>query len=114
MNLEELKVQRAKLDEQIRAAEEADKYPWSAGPWKIADYGTTIDDIFGKEVVSKASNRSERDANSRLIAAAPELYQMLELVVSEHKEGAEALNLKIRDDSTIGQAEQLLARVREG
>ena len=109
MNLEELKAQRAKLDEQIAAAEKAVQYPWSAGPWKSTQWGSVIDVLEG-EIVGDVTNRIEQAANLRLIAAAPELFMMLEQLIkyveTEYRAGFGGWTFK--------QAKRLLARVRGG
>lgn len=117
MTLDELKAQRAKLDEQIKALEEAARYPWSAGPWKTERWGVvTIHDVISCEIatVHGDDDDDESNANTRLIAAAPELFMMLEVVTTEYKGLLESDYNTAEYAAYINKAERLLARVRGG
>lgn len=113
MRLEELKAQRAKLDEQIKAAEESRNYHWSATPWECI-WELSIHDALGYEIASVHGECDESKANARLIASAPELYQMLEEITAEYKALLESDYNTAEYAAHINEAERLLAKVRGG
>ena len=62
---------------------------WTPGPWHSGGY-PTISAGTGKGMVAKVleryMDRAEREANANLIALAPELYEVLENIVTELEE----------------------------
>lgn len=113
MNLEELKAQRARLDEQIKAAESSNKYYWSKLPWECI-WDLSIHDALGYEIATVHGECDESKANARLIAAAPELYQMLKRIKAEYKGLLESDYNTAEYAASINKAERLLERVRGG
>ena len=113
MTLDELKAQRAKLDEQIAAAEKAAQYPWSVGPWKVWSDGA-IGNPYIRNIAKVNGCGEQEKANARLIAAAPELFMMLEEITAEYKGLLESDYNTAERAAYINKAEQLLARIRGG
>ena len=62
MSLEELRAQRAKLYEQIKAAESSNKYHWSATHWECI-WGLSIHDTLGYEIATVHGECDESKAN---------------------------------------------------
>jgi len=72
---------------------------WTPGPWVVCPAG----DIWSENLVSLvADTYSPVEANAHLIAAAPELYSMLERILGPYG----------REDVSDEQIEQLLAKAR--
>lgn len=93
--------------------------PWTPGPWRREPYtsrGELIEAVYapdrhdpnGVMMVGSAGSQPETEANARLIAAAPEMAELLEIWthgdVSKWTERAEAFD----------RARALIARIRGG
>jgi hypothetical protein len=105
---------------------------FTKGPWVMCHRGESLQGYEGKDVViwgcglTNGSRTAERDANSALIATAPELYSMVELLTNELESAITEANLwrsrKINpatetppdliDGQTCHEAQLLLAKAR--
>lgn len=94
---------------------------WTPGPWEVHSHGSNssyIADITGRDgkrsrfirtvaVVLRYAGQSEGEANARLIAAAPEMAELLERIASnsvpmdEMIDDARALLAKIKGETNV-------------
>lgn len=90
-------------------------YPWTAGEWEVRDLPREDEQIILASPLSEDADyvevavvcdSRERDANGRLLRAAPELFEVLEELVDEVR----ATGVKL----SIGRAVDLLRRIERG
>jgi hypothetical protein len=59
---------------------------FTPGPWKVHHYGAAdewVRTADGEAIVCVGHNRGKREANARLIAAAPELFRVASLLADD-------------------------------
>ena len=105
---------------------------FTKGPWAMCHRGESLKGALGRDVViwgcglSNGTRTGEADANSALIAEAPELYKMVEQLTSELAFAIKEANLwrkrlinlttenepDLLDGQTCHEAQALLAKIR--